>query len=233
MAQLHSIPTWFAGFNVMFEILFMFATALVAFYAYKIYRISRQREPKLFGISFASLSISYLVLAIVNIFFITVSENNTFGLVIKRIMDVRNVAIALYIVFFIIGFVTLLYTTLRIERARLYGLLILLTFTAINFSLNKVFMIYFVSSLFLLFINYHYYMEYRKKQNTNILLVLIGMLFLFISNIVFLPETQVISTYVVSHISELVGYGFIVASLIKVMQDGKKKKQTGDNKRHT
>ena len=55
----------------------------------------------------------------------------------------------------------------------------------------------------------------------------------FISNIVFLPETQVISTYVVSHISELVGYGFIVASLIKVMQDGKKKKQTGDNKRHT
>src|SRR3989338_6247396 len=100
MAQLYSIPHWFAGFNVIFEILFIIATAMVAFYAFKIYRISSKGEIKLFGISFASLSISYLILVIVNSFFLT-SENNTIMLTIERIADIRNIAIALYIVFFI------------------------------------------------------------------------------------------------------------------------------------
>ena len=232
MAQLHSIPNWFAGFNIFFEILFLIATALVAFYAFKIYKLSRHNETKLFGISFASLSISYLVLAVVNIFFLSASENNTFALTIRRIIDVKNTAIGLYIVFFIIGFVTLLYTTLKTNRLRIYGILLILTFTAINFSFDKVFMIYFISSLFLLFINYHYFVEYRKKKNTNIFLVLIGMFFLFLSNVIFLPQIIYIPTYVISHSLELIGYSFIVASLVKVIQNGKKKKQIRGNKRH-
>ena len=223
MVQLYSIPTWFDGFNVAFEVLFLLATSIVAFYSFKIYKISSKKEVKLFGLAFASLSISYLIIAIVNIYFIS-AESGIMMLTIERMMDIKNIAVSSYIFFSIMGFVTLLYTTLKIERLRIYGLLVLLTFTAINFSFNKIFMIYFITSLFLLFINYHYFREYLDKKRVNILLVFLGMIFLFLSNVIFLVETAYISTYVVSHILELIGYTFIIASLIKIIKNGKKKK---------
>jgi len=233
MAHLHSIPIWFLGFNIAFETIFMLAAALVALYSYKIYKLSLQRETKLFAISFAFLSASYFISSIISLFFVSIFEGNTFAITLNRIYDLRNFSVALYISFFILGYVTLLYTTLKIKRLRIYAILIILTFAAINFSFNKSFMIFFISSLFLLFINYHYYMEFMKRRNTNVLLVFWGMFFLLLSNLLFLLKTTIISTYVFSHISNLLGYVFIMSSLVRVMQNGKKKKQIGDNKGHT
>ncbi len=226
MAHLHYIPNWFFGFNIAFEMVFMLAAALIALYSYKIYKISCQREIKLFGISFAFLAASYFISSIISLFFASALEGNVLCITIKRILDTQNIAVAIYIGLLILGYITLLYTTLKIERPRIYGLLILLAAAAINFSFNKVFMIYFISSLALLFINYHYYMEFMKRKNTNVFLVFWGMFFLFVSNVIFLIQTAQTSTYVISHITELIGYCFIVASLIRVIKNGKEKKQT-------
>ena len=211
MAELHFIPAWFLGFNIAFEMVFMLAAALVALYSYRIYKISSQKEIKLFGISFGLLSASYFVSSIISLFFVSALEGNI-------------LAIASYVVLLVLGYITLLYTTLKVGRKRVYGLLIALAFTAINFSFNKVFMIYFVSSLSLLFVNYHYYMEFIKRKNTNVFLTFWGMFFLFISNVIFLVQASSSATYVISHIAELIGYCFIVASLLRVIKNGKKKK---------
>jgi len=224
MAYLHYIPEWFFGFNIAFEMIFMLSAALVALYSYKIYKISCEREIRLFGISFGFLSASYFMSSIISLFFISTMEKDFFVISISRILNVSNVIVALSICSMVIGYITLLYTTLKIKRKRIYGLLILMAFTAINFSFNKVFMIYFITSLSLLFINYHYYMEFMKRKNTNVFLVFWGMFFLFVSNVIFLVQTAQISTYVISHITELIGYGFVTASLIRTIQNGKKKK---------
>ena len=224
MAELHFIPSWFLGFNIAFEMVFMLVAALVALYSYRIYKISSQKEIKLFGISFGLLSASYFVSSIISLFFVSALEGNILAIAIHRVLNTQNIAIASYVVLLVLGYITLLYTTLKVGRKRVYGLLIALAFTAINFSFNKVFMIYFVSSLSLLFVNYHYYMEFIKRKNTNVFLTFWGMFFLFISNVIFLVQASSSATYVISHIAELIGYCFIVASLLRVIKNGKKKK---------
>ncbi|MBS3089245.1 hypothetical protein J4402_05765 [Candidatus Pacearchaeota archaeon] len=224
MTQLHYIPSWFFGFNIAFEMIFMLAAALVALYSYRIYKISSQKEIKLFGISFALLSASYFVSSIISLFFISALEGNLLAIAIHRILNAQNIAVASYILFLILGHITLLYTTLRVERKRIYGLLIAMAFIAINFSFNKVFMIYFISSLCLLFVNYHYYMEFIKRKNKTVFLTFWGMFFLFVSNVIFLVQESSATIYVISHVTELIGYCFIASSLLRVIKHGKKKK---------
>lgn len=224
MVHLHYIPTWFFGFNIAFEMVFMLAAALVALYSYRIYKISYQKEIKLFGISFALLSASYFVSSIISLFFVSALEGNVLAIAIHRILNVQNIAVALYVFLLVLGYITLLYTTLKVERRRIYGLLVAMAFIAINFSFDKVFMIYFVSSLCLLFVNYHYYTEFIKKQNKTVFLTFWGMFFLFISNVIFLIQESSAAIYVISHTTELIGYCFLVASLIRVIKHGKKEK---------
>jgi hypothetical protein len=233
MAHLYSVPDWFLEINLAFHLVFIIVSALVALYAYRIYKLSGQRELKLFSLSFAFLSLSHLVEVFISIFFLSVSGTDVHPLIIQRIPDVQNISVAFYILFFILGLVTLLYTTLKIKRLRVYTLLIVLTFAAINYSFNKPIMIYLISSLFLLFVNYHYLMEYREKRNCNLFLVFVGITALFLSNLLLLLEPNSILTYVSSNTIELIGYIFIAFSLLKVIKDGKKKKPVRDNKRHS
>ena len=233
MTQLHYIPSWFFGFNIAFEMIFMLATAIVALYSYRIYKVSCQREIKLFGISFGLLSISYFLSSIITLFFVSALEGNVLAITINRILSAENIAVAAYVILFVLGNITLLYTTLKVERLRIYGLLIALAFVAINFSFNKVFMIYFIISLSLFFVSYHYYTEFMKRTTKNVFLTFWGIFFLFVSNTIFLVQPASSQVYVTSRVSELIGYFFIIASLIRVIKHGKEKEQTGDNKRHS
>lgn len=226
MESLHVIPSWFFGYNIFLEMIFAIFTGVVAFYSFKIYKLYSQRELKLFGTSFTFLSISYITLTLINILFLTLVQNNNFVLNVERIIDIKNILITLFVFSFLLGFVTLFYTTLKIKSGRVYTLLAILFMIAINFSYDKSFMIYLLSSIFLVFINYHYFREYSIKKHKNVLFVLLGMVFLLASNLSLIAEANsfVPEMYVFSNILELIGYSSILLSLVYVLKNGKKKK---------
>lgn len=226
MESLHIIPSWFFGYNIFLEVVFAIFTGVVAFYAFKIYRLSYQRESKLFGASFTFLSVSYIIMALINILFLTVSQGNSLALNIERIIDLKNVLVGLFVFSFLLGFVTLFYTTLKIESGRVYSILAILFIISINYSYDKSLTIYFLSSVFLLFINYHYFREYFIKKHKSALLTFLGMTFLLASNLSLILEANYFlpSMYVLSNILELIGYGLIILSLLHVLKNGKKKK---------
>jgi len=226
MEVIHIIPSWFLGLNIALEILFAIVTGVIAYYAFKIYRISDQRELKLFGASFTFLSVSYIFLTLINLLFLSVTQGNIHSLNVDRIIDLKDVFVGLFVFSFLLGFVTLFYTTLKIESGRVYTLLAILFIVAINYTADKSFMIYFLASIFLLFINYHYFREYYLKKNKNTLLTFIGMTFLLASNISLIVEANyfIPTMYVVSNALEFVGYGFIIASFVNALKNGKKKK---------
>ena len=64
MANLFLIPKWFFGYGVAFELIFAIITLAVALYSFKVYKLSNQNQPKLFGIAFLFFSISYFIQSI-------------------------------------------------------------------------------------------------------------------------------------------------------------------------
>ena len=226
MEPLHIIPAWFLGLNTTFEIIFVIFTALIAFYSFKIYRISRQRESRIFGLSFLFLSLSYASIIVANILFLCILRGGFCTIEIGDIISLKNLFVLLYLSFLVLGFITLFYTTLKSKNTRLYFLLLFLSLTSIFYSADRSLSIYFISSLFLLLIGIHYFKQYSLIKNKNTLYVAIGISLIFISNVLmgFVGNYTLPNLYVISSFLEIAGYIFIVSSLIKVLKNGKKTK---------
>jgi hypothetical protein len=225
MEPLHIIPVWFVNFQIVFQLLFFVATAIIAGYAFRVYNLSKQRESRNLALSFSFLSASYLILTVANFFFLSVSGNMRV-LELENILGIRMLSVGLYITLAILGFVTLFYTTLKTKSSTNYLALALLSLVAIAITCNKSLMIYFVASLFLILITFNYFRDYFRTKNKNTLLISVGMLFLLLTNLClgFSADKGMANAYVLSNFLEIVGYGFIISSLARIINNGQKKK---------
>jgi len=220
------MPDWFFELNLLFEILFAIFTAAIAYYSIKIYKLSSQEESRNFGWSFGFLSLSYLLLVFLNSAFMSLMASGLRAMEMDSILGLRNFIIVAYLLCFIVGLVTLFYTTLKTKSLRIYALLLALCTAAIYFSCNRSVIIYLVSSILLFFIAYNYLSEYKRNNNKNTLYVGLGMSFLFVSNILmgFVGNYIFYNFYVISRIFEIAAYSTIMFSLIRILNYGKKKK---------
>lgn len=226
MEPLHLIPNWFVNFHIIFQILFFAATALIAFYAFKVYELSKQKESRTLGFGFSFLSASYLVLAVINMIFVSVLTSTTRVVEIEDIMGLRNFAIYLYIGLNILGFITLFYTILKIKSKEIYLSLILLSAITMILTPSKTLGMYIITSLFLILITFSYFREYTRTKNRNTFFISVGMLFILMSSIGLGLSTNFIlpEVYVISHLLMIVGYSSIIYSLVRIINHGQKKK---------
>jgi len=220
------MPDWFFELNLIFELIFIVFTAYIAYYAFKIYKLSNQKESRDFGFGFSFLSLSYILLISMNSLFLSFLSGNLRVMELDDIMGLRNLMIASYLLFLILGFITIFYTTLKSKSPRIYSMLAILCLAAVYFSCNRALIVYILSSLLLLFISYNYIEEYRKNKNKNTLLVGLGMIFLLVSNVLmgFVGNYALSGFYVLSRIFEIAAYSLIMLSLITILKNGKKKK---------
>jgi len=72
MPHIYLVPQWFFGYDSILELAFAIVTLLVGVYAFKIYKISGQRQLRLFGTAFMSFSLAYFVISYLN--FCVISE---------------------------------------------------------------------------------------------------------------------------------------------------------------
>ena len=226
MEILHVMPGWFLSTNIFFECLFFIFTIAIAIYSLRIYKITYQRESKLFGLAFLSIALSRLALVFVNLFFISLSKGGLRVLEFEDIIGIKDLAVTAYVSFFILGLITLVYLSLKSKNPKYYFLLIILSAIALLFSINKSFLIYALASIFLLIISSYYVRDFRKTKNKNTLFVAIGFILLFISSLLLaiVADYLLAQVYVVAYIFEIVGYVFIFSSLINILKNGKKTK---------
>ena len=227
MAVLYILPQWFFKLNIIFEIIFFLCTAIIAIYSFKIYKLSEQKQIRNFAFAFSFLSLSYFILSLLNSSFLYIMTGELRVLDFYKFIDIKNIGVSLYIGFFILGFISLLYATLKLKSIRIYIALLVITALAIRFSCFKSLTIYLITSLFLILITFHYFREYIRFKNENTLLVGIAMLFLLISNVLmsFVGNYIQPNLYVISRLIELLAYALIITSLYKIVKNGKKKKQ--------
>lgn len=214
MNYLYSVPQWFVGFSITMEIIFALVSLIVSYFSLKIYALSGQREPRLFGISFSVISISYIIWGALN-FFVLKELNQGFSvLTLEKLTTLGASGIYAHILLYTIGLTTLAYMTFRIKSKRVYSLLLTLSLLVIVFSANKFNSFYILSSILLLLISFHYVSEYNKRKNPKTLLVLIAFIFLLLSSIGLAFSSQSYIYYIIGHLFELVAYVIILISLV-------------------
>lgn len=210
------MPQWFAGYNSILEMVFFAVTLLVGAYALKIYRLSDQRQHKLFGLSFLMISASYFIQSVLN-FLSRYSMSGGCNMQTMSSMHALNIAgMYAHMLVFIIGLVTLAYMTLKINDVKSYFLFVAIAIGALIFTSNKLYFFYVISSILLIYISFYYLRNYLQSKKSNALIVFIGFLFLLFAKIHFIFSINHGAFYVAGHLLEFVAYALILINFVSV-----------------
>jgi hypothetical protein len=225
MANIYMIPEWFFGYDIFLEFIFAIVTLVVGYYAFKIYKLSKQERLKLFGIAFLFFSISYAVQSILNFAIISeLNENVSDFFNIETVASLNLAATYFYLLFFMTALVTLTYMTLHVKSAKTYSLLLVLSLLSIFLSVNKVYAFYLVSSFLLVFILMYYFLNFLENKQLNTFLIFVAFALLLFSSFHFILSVNHEIYYVLGHVFELAAYCLILVNLLLVLKNAKKKK---------
>ncbi len=213
------VPSWFFGYNIILEFVFALITLFVSIYAFKVYRLSAQRTALHFGIGFGCFSLAYLLQSALN-FSILLKVNQSMCPMVKAnlISYLDQIGLLFYVFLFTAGLLALAALSLKIKNTEIFSLLSVITFVALIFSSNKLFLFYLLSSILLVYITFYYLRQYLKHRQKSSLLVVSAFAFLLFGRIHFIFALDHGTYYVIGHLLELVAYGLIFINLYGIIR---------------
>jgi hypothetical protein len=222
MAHLYLVPRWFFGFDIAMELLFAIIAAALAFFAYKVYRISEEREVRLFSVSFLMISLSYIVWAGINTFLLSRLTDEVMEISLRNILSLNYIFGLMHMSLFVLGILTLAYATLEPKnRGRTYYIIAGLALVALVSS-SLPWITYQILAIFLLSaIVYHYAIDHMCYTNKKARPVFLAFVLLLLSRIDFLFATKSATAYIFGHVLELAAYILILVSLTHSMTSTK------------
>lgn len=219
MAHPYTLPSWFFGYNIGLELAFAIITLIVSFFAFKIYRLTDQRQSKLFGYSFLFISAAYFLESLLNFLIVSkLNDNISIFLKMQDVFVLNNAELFTHMLMFMMGLLTLTYMTLKTKNTRTFIILIAITILALIFSTNRLYLFYLIATVLLIFICIHYVQNYFKNKQTNTLLVLTAFLFLLFGHFHFIISVDHALFYIIGHFLELAAYLLILANLLLVLR---------------
>ena len=211
--------------EVPLEFLFGVVTMIVSWMAFRIFRITNQKQIRYFSISFFFISLSYIIQSIFNLLILHELNKEILNLIaiVNKIYLFDRLGLSMHIFLMITGLVILVWMTLRCERIRSLWLIFIVTMISMFFSVNKLYMFFVLSSLYLAFISYHFIMNYLEKRQLPRLLVALAFTSLFFARLHFLFIQTDTIFYHIGHGIEFVAYSFILVNFALLKNDKKKR----------
>src|SRR3989338_8710996 len=207
MQTIYFSPPWFFGYDISLEFLFAIMSLVVSLFAFHLYRVSGERQTKLFGVAFLTISISYFLQSIFNFLIVGKLSQD-----VCRIIKVQDAAVfealGIYaqIIFMIAGLVLLTYMTLKTEKPAVYWLMLSIALIGTLASRNVLYVFYLISALLLIFLCWHFFDNYAKRKHAKTLFVALAFLFLLIRDIQFVLSFDYEIFYVLGRLAELTAY---------------------------
>lgn len=224
MVGVYVIPNWFFGYSIALGLFFALVNGLVAYYAFKISRLTSHRIPGLFGWGFSLIGASYLMWSLLNLsLFSGLNDSLDELLRVTGLNLLYTIEAYIHLILFLSGLIVLTYMTLRVENRRTLVLLFLLVLLSLVFAANTLYIFYSASSVLLAYIIWHYALNYWRRRTTRNLISLLAFIFLFLStfNLAFALQSGVF--YINGHMFGLLAYVLILFNLVWVLRDAKKK----------
>lgn len=213
------IPEWFFQYGMFFEFAFAIITLVVGLFAFKIYKLSNQKQSKLFGVAFIFISIHYFIQSFLNFLIVYKLNENICNLMkIQSVNTLNILGIYSHMFFFVVGLIILVYMTLKIKSIETFSLLLILPLISVIFSSNKLYIFYAIASVLLIYISIYYLKNYLKNKQPKTLLVLIAFLFLLFGNIHFIFSVDHAIYYSIGHILELIAYSLILLNMFLILK---------------
>lgn len=210
-------PAWFFGIDIVFELVFAIITLIVSIFAFKIYKISLQKQVKLFGVAFLLISISYFIESILNYLILSkLNENICQVMKINSVVILNGLGVSINILLMTMGLALLAFMTFKTEKLRIYWLTLSMALFAIFFSRNALFLFFLFASIFLIFISWYYVDNYLKNKQIKTLLVAVAFIFLLFGKIHFIFSVDHKLFYVIGHFLEIIAYLLILWNLYLV-----------------
>ena len=214
-------PEWFFGVDASLETLATIIALFVAVASFKVYRMTREKKYAYFTASFVLLTLSFLARALTDSLledvFDKIVGDQIFIIPQKYAPVLFFSGYVTHILLALAAYVILFLITHKITDKRVISLIFLILVPSMLLSGSYFLSFYGLSIIFLGFITYAYYQNYKKVCKLPSCFVFIAFLFLTIAQVMFLLEAVYKPLYVVAHVTQAAGCVVLLFALIKTL----------------
>lgn len=231
-------PDWFLGNDVLINIISFLVLFLFFLFAFKCYKLDNKRSTLYLGIGFLLIALGELSTILTKlVLYYNTNITQEIGRIVINYQVVQSVDIFYNVGFFLNKFLVLLglYVIYKLPLNKKlsidFFLIIYLIFTVVLLS-QTIYPFYHLTALILLvLIINNYYKIYKKDKLVNTQILISAFVLLAISQAIFLLS-KLNYLYVTAQSIQLVSYITLLILIMKIIKDGKKKKQSRYNTRH-
>ena len=210
--------------SIGMEIIFALVTLLIAFYAFKIYKISYQKELELFGAGFLSICLSYIIWIVLNISAIVHLINSTGVYEAVEALNLFKSGAYAHMILFLVGLSMITFVTLKSGNKKNLLLLTALAIVPVFIAINQVAVFYSISVIFMLYLAIYYFTEYIHKKSKSLLTNFLAFASLAIGTLLLIFSLGNYIIYVVGHVFSFGAYALLLLNLLRSLKHGKKAK---------
>lgn len=231
----------FYGIDSAIEFLTIIVCLIIGLYSLKIYKLLNNKSYKMFSFAFFLLAISFLFKIGSNLTLVhrVVVEHADFVFTFfsqLKFMQLFNFISfltfkALNIMGFLLLFLVLTDKGKKSKEWLLFYLTLLVVFLSVFFN----FVFYATLVFILVYLTLYFYENYKKRGNTNSLLVFLSFLIILTSNLFFIFSDVHALFYLIAELILLIGFSLLLFNQIKlnnfVKKNETKKNKARNNKR--
>lgn len=232
-------PDWFIGKDVMIEAFSFLVLFVFCILAIKYYHMVKDKKFLYLIYGFGLIALSNLASVFTKmVLYYDFGPSKQIGEILVSTYAIHSVDIFYYLGFFAQKLFILLglYLIYRLPRKNKSNIdyLIVLYFIIISIlgSENFFYLFHLTALILLAMIVKNYYKLYKKNKFNNTLILTISFTLLGLSQLIFILS-EIDNIFVLANIVELISYGFLLGLIIKILENGKKKKQDGYNFRYS
>jgi len=226
-------PPGFYGKDIAIDILSAIVVLLIGIFSFRNFSIDRKNKKHLFlGSAFILLGLSFIAKILTNVLSHTETVLSSqmmiplFGReIISSYSFIPAIGFLLYSLLTLFGFYIIYVLSSKDELSMNYVIIAYFILISTYFSRFTYFFVYITAFIFLFAIARRYFLQYKKNNYLNTMLLGISFSIITLSQFVFIFTSSDHGLYVLAEIVQLVGYLFLIYTFIMVLRNATKKKQ--------
>ncbi len=225
--KLAAAPHLFFGIDSAFELFALIVAATIAFYGYKIYKVSGEQKYYHFALSFLFLAVALLARGLLDVYSFDFIKQFGFQQFTQLISSSQsalyNTGADIYRLLYLAGYALLIKAIYKLEDFRKTVPLLLAVFIGVLGGKYFAFIIPNIVTLGLLLVLVKYfYGNYSEKKSLSAKLTLAAFILISLSEILFIltiiGSNAGLMLYVLAHISRMVGFLLLAYNLYVVFK---------------
>ncbi|MBN2566492.1 hypothetical protein JXB02_00205 [Candidatus Woesearchaeota archaeon] len=211
-------PDWYVPFAAFFELVLFLVTLGIAYYSYRIWKLTSEANYLSFFASFFLIAVSFLTRVVTNI--ILSKDLVTFNQTVREVVVASsNLGIGYMFrsVFVFAALMILIILALKITDRRVISLLGIMVLLASFISFNAYVAFHIISIVLLMYIVAYFYGRHTARRSKSGLVVFVSFLLITLSQAFYLLVFLSKAFFVVGHLTELAGYLLLFVMLILVL----------------